>query len=92
MLTNNHVVGEHMREVTVVLSDRRERAAKLIGVDQMTDLAVLKIDGANLPLIPMGRLVAAARSREWVLAIGKPVSAQSDGDPRHHQRPRPRRH
>ena len=71
VLTNNHVVGEHMREVTVVLGDRRERAAKLIGVDPMTDLAVLKIDGANLPLIPWGDS-SQLRVAEWVLAIGNP--------------------
>ena len=71
ILTNNHVVGENMRQVTVVLADRREREARLIGSDPLTDLAVLKIEGRGLPTVPWGdssRLKVA----EWVLAIGNP--------------------
>jgi len=71
VLTNNHVVGAHMREITVVLADRRERGAKLVGVDPLTDLAVLKIDGRNLPTIPWGDS-SSLRVAEWVLAIGNP--------------------
>ena len=71
MLTNNHVVGEHMQEVNVILSDKRERKAKLIGFDPATDLALLKIDGRNLPTIGWGDS-AQLRVAEWVLAIGNP--------------------
>jgi S1-C subfamily serine protease len=71
ILTNNHVVGEHMRQLTVILSDRREREARLVGTDPLTDLAVLKIEGRDLPTIAWGdssRLKVA----DWVLAIGNP--------------------
>ena len=71
ILTNNHVVGEHMRQVTVVLGDRREREARLVGVDPMTDLAVLKVEGRKLPAIPWGDS-SELRVAEWVLAIGNP--------------------
>ncbi len=71
ILTNNHVVGEHMREVTVILSDKRERPARLIGIDPMTDLALLKIEGRNLPTIPWGDS-SQLKVAEWVLAIGNP--------------------
>jgi serine protease Do len=71
VLTNNHVVGEHMTEVNVILSDKRERKAKLVGVDSMTDLALLKIDGRNLPTIGWGDS-SQLRVAEWVLAIGNP--------------------
>jgi Do/DeqQ family serine protease len=71
VLTNNHVVGEHMREVNVILSDKRERKATLIGVDPATDLALLKIDGRNLPTIGWGDS-SQLRVAEWVLAIGNP--------------------
>jgi Do/DeqQ family serine protease len=71
VLTNNHVVGEHMREVNVILSDKRERKAKLVGVDPATDLALLKIDGRNLPTVGWGDS-SQLRVAEWVLAIGNP--------------------
>ena len=71
VLTNNHVIGDARAEVTVILGDKRELPAKVIGADEATDLAVLKIDARNLPTIPWGdssRLKVA----EWVLAIGNP--------------------
>jgi Do/DeqQ family serine protease len=71
VLTNNHVVGEHMRQVTVTLSDRREREARLVGIDPLTDLAVLKIDGRGFPTVPWGDS-SRLRVAEWVLAIGNP--------------------
>jgi Do/DeqQ family serine protease len=71
VLTNNHVVGEHMTEVTVILSDKRERKARLIGVDPMTDLALLKIDGRGLPTMTWGDS-SQLKVAEWVLAIGNP--------------------
>jgi serine protease Do len=71
VLTNNHVVLGGQAEVTVILPDKRELRATIVGVDEATDLAVLKIDARNLPAIPWGdssRLKVA----EWVLAIGNP--------------------
>ena len=71
VLTNNHVVGENVRGITVILSDRRERAAQLVAVDPLTDLAVLKINGRDLPTIPWGDS-SKLRVAQWVLAIGNP--------------------
>jgi Do/DeqQ family serine protease len=71
VLTNNHVVGEHMTEVDVILSDKRERKARLVGLDPMTDLALLKIEGRGLPTIGWGDS-AQLKVAEWVLAIGNP--------------------
>jgi len=71
LLTNNHVVGDVNALVSVVLSDKREVPAKIIGVDEMTDLAVLKIDARNLPVLPWGDS-AKLKVAEWVLAIGNP--------------------
>ena len=53
ILTNYHVV-EDATEVIVSLSDRREYVAEIIGVDQLSDLAVLKVDGDNLPVVRVG--------------------------------------
>ena len=74
VLTNNHVVGENIRsvrDITVILGDRRQRPARLVAVDPLTDLAILKIDGRNLPTIPWGDS-SKLRVAEWVLAIGNP--------------------
>ncbi len=71
LLTNNHVVGDVNALVSVVLSDKREVPAKIIGVDEMTDLAVLKVDARNLPVLPWGDS-AKLKVAEWVLAIGNP--------------------
>jgi serine protease Do len=71
VLTNNHVVLGGQAEVTVVLPDKREMAARIVGVDEATDLAVLKIDARNLPTIPWGDS-SKLRVAEWVLAIGNP--------------------
>jgi serine protease Do len=57
--------------VTVVLPDKREMRAKIVGVDEATDLAVLKIDGRNLSTIPWGDS-SKLKVAEWVLAIGNP--------------------
>ena len=70
ILTNAHVVRE-AKDVTVTLSDRREYSAKVLGVDATTDIAVLKIDAKNLPVVRIGD----ARKLEVgdpVLAIGQP--------------------
>ena len=71
VLTNNHVIDGADR-VTVGLPDRREFKAKVIGRDPQTDVAVLKIDGKNLPTVPLGD-DNTARVGEWVLAIGNPL-------------------
>jgi Do/DeqQ family serine protease len=71
VLTNNHVVGENVRGITVILGDRRERTARLVATDPLTDLAVLKIEGQNLPTIPWGDS-SKLRVAQWVLAIGNP--------------------
>ncbi|MGE3843968.1 MAG: trypsin-like peptidase domain-containing protein [Vicinamibacterales bacterium] len=71
VLTNNHVVGDHMRQISVTLADRREREAKLVGTDPLTDIAVLKIDGEAFPTMPWGDSTKL-RVGEWVLAIGNP--------------------
>ncbi len=76
ILTNNHVVDARMQQITVVLGDKRERDAKLIAADPATDLAVLKIDGRNLPIIPWGDS-AQLRVADWVLAIGNPYQLSS---------------
>jgi Do/DeqQ family serine protease len=72
VLTNNHVLGQgSLQQVTVILSDRRERPAKLIGVDPQTDLALLKINEKNLPTVPWGDS-GSLKVAEWVLAVGNP--------------------
>jgi Do/DeqQ family serine protease len=71
VVTNNHVVGENVREITVALSDKKEVPGTVIGVDPATDIALLKIQAKGLPAIPWGdsnRLLVG----EWVLAIGSP--------------------
>ncbi len=71
ILTNNHVV-EHSARIQVELSDRRVLEAKLIGADEPSDLAVIKVDGANLPVVPIGDSTAM-RVGDLVLAVGNPL-------------------
>ncbi len=75
ILTNAHVVAD-ADEVTVRMTDRREYAAKVIGIDRRTDVAVIKIDGKNLPVVRMGD-PSKLRPGEWVLAIGSPFSFEN---------------
>ncbi|MBM3236631.1 DegQ family serine endoprotease [Candidatus Poribacteria bacterium] len=71
ILTNNHVI-EGADEVIVYLPDNnREIDAKVIGRDPGTDVAVIKVDGKNLPIIPMGNSDELDVG-EWVIAIGSP--------------------
>ena len=84
VLTNNHVIDGADR-VTVGLPDRREFKAKIIGRDPQTDIAVLKIDGSNLPTLPLGD-DSQARVGDWVLAVGNPLRARLHGDGGHRQR------
>ena len=71
VLTNAHVVGESGAEVTVRLIDKREFKAKVVGIDKRTDVAVLKIDATNLPVVRIGD-ADRARVGEWVVAMGSP--------------------
>ncbi|HEY1042605.1 MAG TPA: DegQ family serine endoprotease [Telluria sp.] len=75
ILTNAHVVRD-ASEVTVKLKDRREFRAKVLGSDPKTDVAVLKIDAKNLPVVPIGR-TSDLKVGEWVLAIGSPFGLES---------------
>ncbi|MBI2930082.1 MAG: Do family serine endopeptidase [Planctomycetes bacterium] len=71
ILTNNHVI-ERATEIRVQLSDRREFSAKIIGSDRRTDLALLRIDAADLPTLRLGDS-SKVRVGETVLAIGNPL-------------------
>jgi serine protease Do len=75
ILTNAHVVRD-ADEVTVKLQDRREYRAKVLGSDPKTDVAVLKIDAKNLPVVPVGNS-RNLQVGEWVLAIGSPYGLES---------------
>jgi len=70
ILTNAHVVKE-AKDVTVKLQDRREYVAKVLGVDTATDIAVLKIDAKNLPVVRFGQ-PSKLMVGDYVLAIGAP--------------------
>jgi len=70
ILTNNHVV-ENASEILVALSDRRERMATLVGSDKLSDLALLKIDAEDLPMVKLGSS-EQLEVGEWVVAIGSP--------------------
>jgi serine protease Do len=70
VVTNYHVV-DGAEEVTVTLTDRREYEAKVIGTDQRSDLALLKIDAQDLPFVQWGNS-DEIKVGEWVVAIGSP--------------------
>ena len=70
MLTNNHFIDE-ADVIHVRLNDRREYVATLVGTDPRTDLALLKIDAENLPIVKMGDS-DKLKPGQWVLAIGSP--------------------
>lgn len=70
IVTNNHVV-ENARKITVHLSDDRELDARIIGRDEDTDLAVLKVEGRNFPFVQFATNVQP-RVGDWVIAIGNP--------------------
>lgn len=75
VVTNNHVV-ENASEIEVVLNDNRSYQAKVIGVDENTDLAVLKVDEENLVPVKYGDS-DEINIGEWVLAIGNPYEFRS---------------
>ena len=70
VLTNNHVV-ENADEIIVRLHDRRQLTAELIGTDERSDIALLKLDAEDLPSVEIGRS-ENLKVGEWVLAIGSP--------------------
>ena len=73
IVTNKHVVNGAM-EIRVTMNDRRVLKAKLIGSDDLTDLAVIKVDGHNLPNIPWGDS-SKLRPGQTVLAFGSPFGS-----------------
>ena len=70
IMTNNHVVAD-ADEIIVRLSDRSELEAKLIGADPRSDVALLKVEGKDLPVVRLGK-ADDLKVGEWVLAIGSP--------------------
>jgi serine protease Do len=75
ILTNAHVV-DGAKEVTVKLTDRREFTAKVVGKDDQSDVAVLKIDARNLPTVHLGDS-SHVKVGEWVVAIGSPFGFEN---------------
>ena len=75
IVTNNHVV-EGADELTVTLNDNSEYSARIIGTDKTTDLALIKINGKNLPTLPIGDS-DKLKAGEWVLAVGNPFNLNS---------------
>ncbi|MGZ3254661.1 MAG: DegQ family serine endoprotease [Burkholderiaceae bacterium] len=75
ILTNAHVVA-NADVVTVKLTDRREFKAKVIGIDKTSDVAVLKIEAKNLPVVKIGN-PDNSRVGEWVVAIGAPFGFEN---------------
>ena len=75
ILTNSHVV-ENATEIEVTLNDNRSFAAKLVGRDPSTDIALLKVDENGLPTIPFGDS-DTLKVGEWVLAVGNPFNLTS---------------
>jgi serine protease Do len=74
ILTNAHVARD-ADKIVVRLSDHREKPAKLVGVDELTDVALLKIDGEKLPTVKVGDS-DSLEVGDWVLAIGSPFGLE----------------
>ncbi|HEY0245326.1 MAG TPA: Do family serine endopeptidase [Mucilaginibacter sp.] len=75
IVTNNHVV-EKADKIEITTNDHRVFKAKVIGTDPNTDLALVKIEGSNLPIVKLGNS-DDARVGEWVLAVGNPFNLTS---------------
>lgn len=75
IVTNNHVVRD-ANEITVKLNDNREFAARIIGLDETTDLALIKVDAKDLPAIVIGNS-DDLKLGQWVLAVGNPFNLTS---------------
>ena len=74
IVTNNHVVAG-ATSIQVTLNNNQQYDATVVGTDPATDVAIIKVDAADLPTIPMGDS-DALRLGEWVLAIGSPLGVQ----------------
>lgn len=70
VITNAHVIGQ-ADKITVHLDDRRELSATLVGMDEKTDVAVLKIDAEKLPVVKIAD-VSKLKVGQWVMAVGSP--------------------
>lgn len=75
IITNNHVVEDAVK-ATITLNDKREFNGTIIGTDPSTDLALIKIDGTNLPYLNFANS-DSVRIGEWVLAVGNPMNLTS---------------
>jgi serine protease Do len=75
IMTNAHVVKD-ASEIVVKLTDRREYPAKVIGLDERTDVAVIKIDGKDLPVVRIGD-PSKVKPGQWVVAIGSPFGMEN---------------
>ena len=75
ILTNAHVVGKDS-EITVKLTDRREYPAEIVGIDTVSDVAVLRIDAKDLPAVKIGD-ADKLKVGEWVIAIGSPFGFEN---------------
>jgi serine protease Do len=75
IVTNNHVVAK-ADKIDITLNDHRQFKAKVIGTDPNTDLALIKIDGTNLPIVKLGNS-DDVKVGEWVLAVGNPFNLTS---------------
>ena len=75
IVTNNHVV-ENATELEVTLYDNRSFSAEIIGTDPSTDLAVIKVNQSNLPILELANS-DDAKIGEWVLAVGNPFNLSS---------------
>ena len=75
IVTNNHVIAG-ADEISVTLNDNRQLKGRIIGTDEVTDLALIKIEGDDFPTIPVGDS-DALKVGEWVLAVGNPFNMTS---------------
>jgi len=75
VVTNHHVI-EKSSEIKVTMADKREYKAKVVGSDPSTDIALLKIEGNDLPFLVFGNS-DSVRVGEWVLAVGNPFNLES---------------
>jgi S1-C subfamily serine protease len=71
VVTNSHVIGSDKADVTVIFSDKHEAPARIVGIDKVTDLALVKVDKSTQPPLKWGDS-SRAKVAEWVLAIGSP--------------------
>jgi len=75
ILTNAHVVGGERATIEVHLSDGRKLAGKTVGLEAETDLALVKVDATDLPVIPLGDS-DKVEVGQWVIAIGNPFGLE----------------